>query len=118
MSCLFGTDFKQLDNCKEGVLNFWDTLFFCKVASIASYFNPNRSLGRFLYPFSLSQFCLCHISISLCSMMLLGFGIVSKFSLCSRKNRCFHSAATMVCYSVTVLQLCVAFTPKRVKVDF
>ena len=27
-------------------------------------------------------------------MMLLGFGIVSKFSLCSRKKRCFHSAAT------------------------
>lgn len=27
MSCLFGTDFKQLDKCKEGVLNFWDTLF-------------------------------------------------------------------------------------------
>ena len=46
-------------------------------------FNPNRSLGRHIYPFSLFQVSLCHISISLCSMTLLGLGIASKLSLLS-----------------------------------
>ena len=45
--------------------------------------NPNRSLGRLLYPFSLFKVSLCHISISLCSMTLLGLGIASKLSLLS-----------------------------------
>ena len=45
--------------------------------------NPNRSLGRLLFHFSLFQVCLCHISISLCSMTLLGLGRASKLPLLS-----------------------------------
>ena len=50
---------------------------------LVSGLNPNRSLDRLLYPFSLFKVCLCHISISLCSMTLLGLGRASKLSLLS-----------------------------------
>lgn len=46
-------------------------------------FNPNRSLDRCVYSFPLIQVSLCHISITLCSMTLLGLGIASKLALLS-----------------------------------
>ena len=55
----------------------------CKCEPMYDRINPNRSLGRHLYPFSLFQVSLCHISISLCSMTLLGLGIASKLPLLS-----------------------------------
>ena len=45
--------------------------------------NPNRSLDRLFNQSRLFQVCLCHISISLCSMTLLGLGIASKLPLLS-----------------------------------
>ena len=62
-------------------------------------FNPNRSLGRLSYPFSLFKVCLCHISISLCSMTLLGLGRASELSL--------HSKITLLPFGRDVI--CVTF---------
>ena len=45
--------------------------------------NPNRSLGQLFNQSRLFQVCLCHISISLCSMTLLGLGRASELSLLS-----------------------------------
>ena len=48
--------------------------------------NPNRSLDRLFNQSLFFLVCLCHISISLCSMTLLGLGRASKLPLLSKKT--------------------------------
>ena len=93
MSLTFGTPF-FLQSCINSILLQPKSVIrpiFISFLAFSVLFMPYQhffmfhdvTLGRFLYPFSLSQFCLCHISISLCSMTLLGLGRASELSLLS-----------------------------------